>query len=206
MITSTSLSINSLIIGVDPGEKGAIACIYKPTETLLFAFNFPLKLEWGHKVVDLVTLEKQIRQEIAGIAHIVPGMDYSISDTKVVVDFTQIDLAIERVASYGQGNKSAFSFGANSLGLINAFRLMGFNVLPGVMAAQWKRPFQLTGVPKPAVVSVVNQMFDRNHSCLPEFILGQNNSENELTIGMCDAALVALYAAKCTEQVRQKVS
>jgi hypothetical protein len=198
--------MNSLIIGVDPGEKGAIACIYKPSETLLFAFNFPLKLEWGHKVVDLVALEKQIRQEIAAVAYTVPGMDYRISDTQVDVDFTQVDLAIERVASYGQGNKSAFSFGANSLGLINAFRLMGFNVLPGIMAAQWKRPFQLIGVPKPGVISVVNQMFDKHHSCLHEFTLGKNNSENELTIGMCDAALVALYAAKCTQESRQKVS
>jgi hypothetical protein len=164
-----------LILGVDPGEKGAIACIDKKSKELLFSFNFPLHEQWGHNIIEYNLTRKMLVEHLISIGW------YGA--------LTNIEVCFERVASYGQGNKSAFVFGCNSLGLLNWFHAE-FNMLPSVAPNVWKAGFMLTHRPKSAAVEMSNKIFEKQFSLLDKTVKDQ-----ELIIGQADAALIGLFAA-----------
>jgi hypothetical protein len=174
------IKTNEIILGVDPGEKGAIACVHRTTKQLLFSFNFPVHEQWGHQIVDLSRLKEMLSEHLLS-----SNIDY-LSD--------KINVCVERVASYGQGSKSAFVFGCNSLGLLNWFLCEGFNLLPSANPNTWKQSFLLTNRPKSAATNLACQLFNDETT----FYIANSASKNELIIGRADAALIALYASNCT--------
>lgn len=109
-------------IGIDPGKKGAIAIIDK-SGTLVHYGKFHTHTVWGNEVIDLSRLSSDI-------------FSYCLDDPEITV-------LVEQVNSYNQGRKSAFSFAANSLGVVNYLLAIGLDVR-SVVPSHWKRVLRLS--------------------------------------------------------------
>ena len=107
-----------------PGAKGSISIFQHNTvsDELKIAHldKLPTYECWKYTVINLAELSAIIATVSSG------------------TPFTNIKCLIEQVTSYGQGKKSAFGFGANSLGLVNFLHAIGLQVC-SIPASTWKR-------------------------------------------------------------------
>ena len=161
-----------LIIGIDPGIKGAI-CILKNGK-ILDVFDMPI-MPVGKKNKSQVNAS-QIYNEIQKVV--------------INVDKKDIRVVIEQVSAMpGQGVTSMFNFGqtfGSIKGICAALNLPIFYVRP----AKWKKHFELINSSKDASRTKVIEMYPSISSRLTK----------KKDVNKADAILIARYFRDCHSQ------
>lgn len=166
----------SLILGVDPGQTGAVAFL-ADGEPAGFIDMPTIPRRAGGEQIDAVRLSDLIRREIGH--H--PG--------------ASVHAVIEQVnALPKQGSASGFRFGQSdgiARGVIGALHLPLIEVPPGT----WKKYLRLTGLEKDAARAHALQRFPQLNEEL----------RRKKDVGRADALLIALWSY-LTEQVARRAA
>lgn len=143
-------------VGIDPGAKGAIAILQHNTITdelkISHLDKLPTYQVWNYTVINLAELSAIIATATSG------------------TDFKVIRCLVEKVTSFAQGKKSAFGFGANSLGLVNFLQAIGLQVC-SIPPSVWKKGMLLDS-DKSKSIALAQQLF-------PQIKKGLSNDEAE---------------------------
>lgn len=136
-----SIKNMNYFVGIDPGQKGAIAILHERQGKLSIneLTKLPMHNVWGHETVNL----KALRQTID-------------INCPIIGKHQKINILIEKVTSYKQGNKSAFNFGANSLGMASFLLSFELYNVKSVTPAAWKKALGLTAAKEKSILLAKN--------------------------------------------------
>ena len=163
-----------IIIGIDPGIKGAIA-FYRPQDGKLKIYDMPkLEKENGRWEVDSMGVTKLVSRYVKGLA----------SSIAVIEDVSAMTYVDAKGNKRGQGAAASFAFGK------------GVGQLLGVLAAHWIRVIPV----KPSVwKSLMNVSSDKSTSIalarerFPKYC---NYFAKKSSDGRAEAALLCLFAVE----------
>lgn len=167
-----------VIIGIDPGIKGAIGVLSLDT----------------HELVDLIDMPtKQVLLKSGKKRTAVDALQLAAFIKKYVSETNLCKVVIEQVGTRpGEGAVGAFSFGTSFGVLVGVFG--GFGIEPTmIMPATWKKAMGLTGLSKEETTAIAHETYPM--ATLYSTRKNKQGGYNALD-GRGDAILIAMYAIK----------